>query len=80
MIGRRQNFATIQLAEPPLAYEDLRQAFDNAPIGIAWADMAGRLVRVNPVMCQMLGRSRDELVGCPVHNITYAEDLSLIHI
>jgi len=75
VIGRRQNFATIQLAEPPLAYEDLSQAFDNAPIGIAWADMAGRLVRVNPVLYQMLGRSRDELVGCLVQNITYAEDI-----
>ncbi|MGI8625037.1 MAG: PAS domain-containing protein [Geodermatophilaceae bacterium] len=33
--------------ELPRPQEDLQQAFDNSPIGIAWANMAGVVVHVN---------------------------------
>lgn len=62
---------TVQLER---ASQDLHEAFDKTPIGMAWANMAGVLVQVNPVLCTMLGRTRDELVGSSVKDITYPDD------
>ena len=64
----------LRTAELHRVTQDLQQAFDKTPIGMAWADMDGVLVQVNPVFCDMLGRTEDELVGSAVKDITYPED------
>lgn len=43
--------------------ELLRATFEDAPIGMARADGAGRLHHVNRVLCETSGRTPDELIG-----------------
>jgi len=43
--------------------ELLRATFEDAPIGMARADGAGRLRHVNRVLCETLGREPEELIG-----------------
>lgn len=43
--------------------DELRQALAGAPGGMAIADATGRITRVNPALCQMLGRSEAQLLG-----------------
>lgn len=74
LTGSLEDRVERRTAELRNAQDDLRQAFEKTRIGIAWADMAGVLVRVNPVFCELLGRSRDELVGSAVRDITAPAD------
>jgi PAS domain S-box-containing protein len=55
--------------------ELFRSAFSGAPIGIALSDFEGRLLRVNPALSQMLGRSIPELLRMTVADITHPHDL-----
>ncbi|MCB8957060.1 MAG: PAS domain S-box protein [Nocardioides sp.] len=48
--------------------ERFREVFDDAAIGMATVTLAGRLVRANAALAELLGRSTGELVGT-----TYAE-------
>jgi len=54
--------------------ESLRLTLDNAPIGIASADLSGRLLDVNPAFAALLGYAREELVGMYLADITHPED------
>lgn len=54
--------------------ELFRSAFSGAPIGIALSDFEGRLLRVNPALAEMVGRTTDELVEMSVADITHPED------
>ena len=51
--------------------EQLRVAFDAAPIGMAILDMDGRYQRVNPALCQLFGYTESELKGRPFLEITH---------
>ncbi|HIK46077.1 MAG TPA: EAL domain-containing protein [Leptolyngbyaceae cyanobacterium M65_K2018_010] len=51
--------------------------FEQVGVAICQADLQGRLVDVNPGMCQMLGYSPGELVGKTFHEITHPADVSL---
>jgi PAS domain S-box-containing protein len=59
---RRRADAIVQEAE-----ERFRGAFEHAPIGMALVsiehDRAGCFLRVNRALCELIGRSADELVG-----------------
>ncbi|HEY4094962.1 MAG TPA: EAL domain-containing protein [Baekduia sp.] len=57
------------------ASEDLfTQAFDSAPIGMALSDpRTGRYLRVNDAACELLGRSRAELLETSFADVTDAE-------
>jgi len=67
---------------PDTAYlENLRQlemlhrnTFEQAPIGIAYADREGRFIRVNPAFSQMLGYSPAELENVAIGKLTYEAD------
>ena len=64
--GERERLAALSI---------FRQGFDSAPIGMALTDPeAGRYLRVNDAMCALLGRSREELVGCTIESVTHPED------
>jgi diguanylate cyclase (GGDEF)-like protein/PAS domain S-box-containing protein len=55
--------------------ERFRSTFEDAMIGMCLSTAEGRLTRVNPAFCQMLGRSAEELqqLGWPA--LTLPEDL-----
>jgi PAS domain S-box-containing protein len=55
--------------------ELFRSAFSGAPIGIALSDFDGRLLRVNPALADLLGRTTTELLDLTVADITCPEDL-----
>ena len=46
-------------------------AFDDAPIGIVLSDLSGRIVRANRAAADFLGRTRDDLVGRAVGELSY---------
>ncbi|GIF43724.1 sensor histidine kinase [Actinoplanes xinjiangensis] len=53
----------------------LRKVFDNSRIGMTLTDMDGRMVRVNPTLCQMLGRTETDLLGRHVTDVTHPDDV-----
>jgi PAS domain S-box-containing protein len=55
--------------------ELFRSAFSGAPIGIALSDFEGRLLRVNPALAELLGRSVPELLAMTVADITHPDDV-----
>lgn len=52
-----------------------RGFFDNAPIGKSMTGVDGRLLRVNPAFCTMLGYSQEEMQKLSFPSITHPEDL-----
>lgn len=54
--------------------ERLAATYEAATIGIAEADEHGRLLRVNDAICQMLGRSREQLLDMTFLDYTHDED------
>lgn len=57
--------------------ELFRRIFEDAPIGMAIADPSTtRLIRVNRVLCQMLGYGESELTTRTFADITHPEDLA----
>jgi diguanylate cyclase (GGDEF)-like protein/PAS domain S-box-containing protein len=57
------------------ASEQLRLAFENAPIGIAVVDLDGSFARVNSMLCRITGYPADQLLALTFQQITHAEDL-----
>jgi diguanylate cyclase (GGDEF)-like protein/PAS domain S-box-containing protein len=51
-----------------------REAFDLVGIGLTQVDVEGRFVVVNRRFCEMLGYSRDELIGKRFEEITHPDD------
>ncbi|MEA2177035.1 MAG: hypothetical protein QOG77_332 [Solirubrobacteraceae bacterium] len=49
-------------------------AFDSAPIGMALFNSDGEYVRVNAALCDMLGRTEDELLGRRDQELTHPAD------
>jgi PAS domain S-box-containing protein len=56
--------------------ERFRNAFANAPIGMALLDPQGRYVRVNEALSSMLGRTEDELLEASFEDLTHPDDLA----
>jgi PAS domain S-box-containing protein len=57
--------------------ELFRSAFSGAPIGIALSDFEGRLLRVNPALADLLGRTASELLEMSIADITHEDDLDV---
>jgi diguanylate cyclase (GGDEF)-like protein/PAS domain S-box-containing protein len=55
--------------------ERFRSSFQDAMIGMCLSTADGRLARVNPAFCHMLGRTEEELEGMEWADITLPEDL-----
>lgn len=64
--------------------ESFRQAFENAPSGMAMADMRpGRdpvLLRVNAALCELLGRSSGDLSGQRLSEIAHPDDRAALPV
>lgn len=56
------------------ATQQFDRAFTTAPIGMAIMTVAGRFMRVNPALCSMVGRAREDLIGRKLEEMIYAED------
>jgi diguanylate cyclase (GGDEF)-like protein/PAS domain S-box-containing protein len=65
----RAEHAARQLAE-----EQLRRAFDEALIGMVILDMDIRTLRVNNALCAIFGRTRSELVGGILDELSHPDD------
>ncbi|MBG0568827.1 sensor histidine kinase [Actinoplanes aureus] len=65
----RRNRRELKISE-----ELFRRVFDDSRVGMTLNDTKGRLIRVNPALCQMLGRSENELVGRSYLDITHPDD------
>ncbi len=64
--------ANVKLRE---SEERFRLAFEEAPIGMALVALDGRFVRVNHVLCEILGYTADELMGLSFQAITHPDDV-----
>jgi PAS domain S-box-containing protein len=53
-----------------------RNTFDEAPIGIAYADRGGKFLRCNQAFCAMLGFDAGDLGSRSVGDITHADDVA----
>jgi PAS domain S-box-containing protein len=67
------------------ARDDLRRAetlfrntFDQAPLGIVYADRSGKFLRFNPAFCTMLGFDSGELADGTIGDFTCAEDVARV--
>jgi two-component system, sensor histidine kinase and response regulator len=60
-----------------MSEELFRATFQQAAVGIAHADLAGRYVRVNDRYCQIVGYSHAELLGRGFQDITHPHDLAV---
>ncbi|MGP0064588.1 MAG: PAS domain S-box protein [Isosphaeraceae bacterium] len=76
--GFAQDITDRKRAEEALreSEERFRGTFENAAVGIAHEDLAGRFLRFNKRFCEILGYSPDELVGKSLSEVTYSEDLA----
>jgi PAS domain S-box-containing protein len=61
-----------QIAQHELLF---RSIFDSVAVGFAVSDLNLRRVKVNSVLCKMLGRSESELVGSIIWDLTNQEDI-----
>jgi two-component system CheB/CheR fusion protein len=52
-----------------------KTTFNDANIGIAHVDQSGKWLKVNKVLCEMLGYAEHELLSITFQDITYPEDL-----
>ncbi|MET0535751.1 MAG: ATP-binding protein [Steroidobacter sp.] len=52
-----------------------REAYENAPIGIALVSTEGHWLRVNKALCDILGYDAEQLLNTTFQTITYPEDL-----
>jgi PAS domain S-box-containing protein len=66
---RREQERKLKLSE-----EKFRLAFEEGAFGFAMLDEAMHFTRVNRALCEMLGYTREELVGRNVLEITHVED------
>lgn len=73
----RHELAARRSAERHLREQDelRRSIFDQAPGGVALADLRYRLVEVNEALCRMLGYTRAELLRLTFVQITHADDV-----
>ncbi len=55
-----------------------RDIFDQAPVGIVYADRSGKLLRFNPAFCFMLGFDAAELAEKGLGDFTFAEDVARV--
>ena len=55
--------------------ERFRNAFDHAPVGMYLCSLDGHWLRVNPALCEIVGRSEEELKAMTWQDIQHPDDL-----
>lgn len=74
LLLRERRLATIyqSVADSELLF---RTMFENSGAGITIVDLSGRLQDANPAFAQMLGHTRDDLIGLNFETLTAADDV-----
>lgn len=77
MVGTALDITDRARAEQELEASELRFAsgFEHSPIGIALASTDGHYLKVNPALCQMLGRDEATLLNMRFQDLTHPDDL-----
>lgn len=68
-----------KLAEARLraSQDRYRAVYDRSPVGICWVETrTGRLLRVNPKYCDIVGRTEQDLLRRDFQSITHSDDLA----
>lgn len=75
---RARHEAQLQASQDALrlAERQFRSSFDHAPIGMALVGLGGEFLRINDALCDLVGYSRNELLGRTFQDITHPEDLA----
>ena len=75
-VAQLQDISEQKRAEQALveANTRFRGAFEDAPIGMVMATLDNHVLDANPVLCAMLGWTREELLGKPIADITRPDD------
>jgi diguanylate cyclase (GGDEF)-like protein/PAS domain S-box-containing protein len=63
-------------SEPSVSDEDLRSAFDNAPIGIAVMNPNGVITGCNAALSRLLDQPAGDLIGGTFFDVTHPDDLA----
>lgn len=63
------------MAELRASEERLQTVFDQAAAGLALTDISGTFVQVNARYCDIVGRSREELLTINMQALTHADDI-----
>lgn len=69
-----QKNAGMALAE---SEEKFRKIFNNGPIGASIASLVYQYILVNDAFCELVGYSKDELVGMTIMDITHPQDVRI---
>jgi PAS domain S-box-containing protein len=64
---------TAQLQE---SEQRFRSTFEQAAVGIAHVSLSGRWLRVNQKLCDIVGYTRDEMMGLTFQELTHPDDLA----
>ena len=78
MVGVNLDVTPHTQAEEQLRFseERFRSALQNSPIGMALVAPDGRWLEVNPMLCGIVGYSREEMLSRDFQSITHPDDLA----
>src|SRR5262249_29164411 len=78
-IGTTADITDLKRAEEALreSEERFRGTFENAAVGIAHLHPDGELLRVNQKCCDIVGYTREELLGKSFIDLTHPDDLAV---
>jgi PAS domain S-box-containing protein len=79
LIGVDIDITNRKLSESALreSEERFRRVFEQSPLGKATADREFRFREVNPALCEMLDRTKEELVGISLFDLVYPDDRAI---
>jgi PAS domain S-box-containing protein len=79
-VGTISDFTDLVAARDNLRKAEtlFRYTFDQAPIGVSYADRQGKFLRFNPALCKMLGFDSAELGNKTVTDVTQSEDVARV--
>ena len=81
-IGRLRDAERLTLNEALLQDTDqrFRLAFEDNMAPMSFADIEDRIITVNDAFCEMVGFSREELIGLDSKPFTYIEDIGITEV
>lgn len=77
MAGTAIDTTERERAREELEASELRftSGFEHSPVGIALGSMDGRYLKVNPALCEMVGRDEATLLAMTFQDLTHPDDL-----
>ena len=75
--GTDLDITELRRAEARLEASEVRfrAGFERSPIGLVLVTTEGRIITVNPAMCELLGRSEAELTGLNIAEVSHPDDV-----